>query len=133
MEIAKILDMKRLCKQRLEAFQILNGLLGKTKNGWKSHPASRMWEGYSASLALYMNSMIIEWENRGYKNIIMKLSDLPDKEVVVYPPWLGIEKYHSAYRAILLAKDYNHYSQFGWQETPNIAVWPYPVDKLSRR
>jgi hypothetical protein len=131
-ECSKILDMKRLCKQRLEAYQLLNGRLGKTKNGWRHHPASKMWAGYEISLAQYMNCMIQEWINRGFNNT-MKLSDLPDKEVVVYPPWLGNNKYHSAYRAILLAKDYEYYSKFGWKETPNIAVWPYPVPRLSRR
>ena len=37
---AKCLDYRRLGKQRIEAFQILNILEGKTtKAGWKHHPA----------------------------------------------------------------------------------------------
>ena len=132
-ECSRILDNKRLGKQRIESRQILDDLLNNTKRGWKSHPVSRMWAGYETSLALYMNNMILEWENRGFKNIIMKLSDLPDKEIVVYPHWLGKEKYHSAYRAILLAKDYNYYSQFGWRELPNLNKWPYPLDRRSLR
>lgn len=130
---AETLDWKRLGRQRSEARILLDDLLNNTKRGWKSHPVSRMWAGYETSLALYMNNMILEWENRGFKNIIMKLSDLPDKEVVAYPPWLGNNKYHSAYRAILLAKDYEYYSTFGWTEIPNLTIWPYPVDRLSRR
>lgn len=131
-EIARILDWRRLSKQRVEARQILDGFLNPVKNGWKNHPASRMWTGHLPALAQYMNCMIKEWINRGYNNT-MKLSDLPDKNIVVYPSWLGTEKYHSAYRAILLAKNYEYYSKFGWREIPNIAIWPYPVDRLSRR
>lgn len=112
--------------------QILNGLLGKNKNGWRYHPCSRMWLSYEVALADYMNKMIIEWKTRGFKNTML-LSDLPDKEVVVVPRWLGVDKYHSAYRAILLAKNYDYYSKFGWTEIPNLTVWPYPVDRLSRR
>jgi len=91
-----------------------------------------MWKGFEIALASYMNHMIIEWKRRGYQNTMI-LSDLPDKEIIVYPPWLGNEKYHSAYRAILLAKNYDFYSKFGWKEAPCIWVWPYPVERLSRR
>lgn len=131
-ECARILDWRRLGRQRSEAKMILDGFLNPIKNGWKNHPASRMWTGYLPALAQYMNCVIKEWINRGYNNT-MKLSDLPDKGVVVCPPWLGDEKYHSAYRAILLAKNYEYYSKFNWSETPNISVWPYPVPRLSRR
>jgi len=129
---SETLDWRRLGKQRSESRIILDGLLGKYKIGYRNHPCSRMWEGYHVSLALYMNEMILEWINRGYNNT-MKLSDLPDKEVVVHPPWLGNEKYHSAYRAILLAKNYDFHLKFGWKESPCIWVWPYPVERLSRR
>ena len=48
---AKCLDYRRLGKQRVEAFQILNILEGKTtKAGWKHHPAVLMWEGYENAL-----------------------------------------------------------------------------------
>ena len=44
---AKCLDYKRLGKQRVEAKQILNILLGETtKAGWTNHPAVLMWSGY---------------------------------------------------------------------------------------
>jgi hypothetical protein len=48
---AKVLDNKRLGKQRVEAFQILNILLGRTKTkGWRNHPAVLMWKGHSNAL-----------------------------------------------------------------------------------
>ena len=51
---AKCLDYRRLGKQRVEAFQILNILEGKTtKAGWKHHPAVLMWKGYENALKKY--------------------------------------------------------------------------------
>lgn len=129
---SEILDWRRLGKQRSEARIILDGLLGKYKRGYRNHPCSKMWVDFPVALAQYMNCMIQEWKSRGFNNTMI-LSDLPDKEVVVYPPWLGNNKYHSAYRSILLAKDYEYYSTFGWTEIPNLTIWPYPVDRLSRR
>jgi hypothetical protein len=43
-ESAKILDYRRLGKQRVEARQILNALQGKSK-GWANHPATKCGEG----------------------------------------------------------------------------------------
>jgi hypothetical protein len=63
-ECAKALDYKRLGKQRVEAYQILNTLKGHS-HGWKNHPAVKMWEGHTGALALYMNAMIDEWVARG--------------------------------------------------------------------
>ncbi len=127
---ASVLDYKRLGKQRLEAFQLLNGLMCLSKNGWRNHPASRIWVGYNDALGYYMNCMIKEWIKRGYHNT-MQLYPLSPFQNIKWPTWLGNEKYHSAYRAILLAKDYDYYSQFGWTEIPSISVWPYPVDRRS--
>ena len=54
------LDYRRLGKQRVEAWQILNVLRGvdnegnpKEHKGWVNHPATRMWEGHIAALARY--------------------------------------------------------------------------------
>ena len=53
---ARYLDYRRLGKQRVEAYQILNVLTGKSKgNGWKNHPAVKMWKGYENALKLYLN------------------------------------------------------------------------------
>src|SRR6056297_3518270 len=68
---AKVLDNKRLGKQRVETVQILNTLLNpKGKAGWKNHPAVLMWAGYESYLVkIYLTSMIGEWKYRGYRNI----------------------------------------------------------------
>ena len=47
----KLLDYRRLGKQRVEAHQILNVLLDRTQTkGWRNHPIVRMWEGYEDAL-----------------------------------------------------------------------------------
>ena len=43
----KVLDYRRLGKQRVESHQILNVLLDRTQTkGWRNHPIVRMWEDY---------------------------------------------------------------------------------------
>ena len=65
----KVLDYKRLGKQRVEAHQILNILLDRTKTkGWRSHPIVQMWKGYESALQLYFNLCVKEWIKRGYNN-----------------------------------------------------------------
>ena len=62
------LDYRRLGKQRVEAFQILNVLTNSTiKLGWRNHPAVLMWKGYERGLWKYVQAMIFEARNRGIK------------------------------------------------------------------
>jgi hypothetical protein len=52
----------------------------------------------------------------------MKLS-LPKK--VVYPKWFGDDRFHASHRSNLLRKDLQHYSQFNWEESPDMDYfWP---------
>ena len=112
----KVLDYKRLGKQRVEAHQILNILLDRTETrGWRSHPIVKMWTGYESALQLYFNLCVKEWIKRGYNNN-MKLENI--NKPIEYPPWLGDRPFHSSHRANLLRKDEDHYSQFGWTEDP---------------
>jgi len=124
LESAKCLDYKRLGKQRVEAMQLLNGLLDKTKNGWRNHPCSRMWAGYRDALGFYMNCMIKEWIFRGYNNT-MKLYELSQYQDIKYPHWLGYNILHSSHRSNLLRKDPAYYSKFDWLEPDNLPYfWP---------
>jgi hypothetical protein len=117
-----VLDYRRLGKQRVEAHQILAILRGQ-QSSWVSHPAVRMWRGYEGALVAYYNAALREWAARGYRNII--LQPLPEAPVVVMPPWLGREDFHASHRSKLLAKNPEHYSQFGWREEPGLPyVWP---------
>lgn len=63
---AQMLDSKRLNKQILECFQILNVLSGNSI-GWKNHPAVKMWKNHEKALHLYVNAMIMEAKRRGIK------------------------------------------------------------------
>ena len=118
----KILDYRRLGKQRVEAHQILNVLLERTDTkGWRNHPITKMWNGYEPLLQLYFNNCVNEWVNRGYNNN-MELENIT--EMIVDPDWLGNERFHSSHRANLLRKDYEYYSQFGWKEnSSNPYAW----------
>ena len=113
-ESFKVLDYRRLGKQRVEAMLILNVLLGRRKTkGWVNHPATKMWKGYENALKQYHNECIEHWVARGYNNNM-------EKEVIegdiVYPHWLGDDKFHSSHRANLLRKDKEFYSTYMWTE-----------------
>jgi hypothetical protein len=121
---AACLDYKRLGKQRVEAYQIINVLVSnKTEGGWVNHPAVRMWRGHIAALQQYYNTIVTEWISRGYKNNMRLYSiSIPD---VRYPLWLGDEKFHASHRSNLLRKFPEHYGKFGWKESSNLPyIWP---------
>lgn len=119
---AKILDYKRLGKQRVEAKQILNVLLNRTTTyGWRNHPATNMWRGYENALKHYHNAIIEEWVRRGYKNN-MPLESIDTN--ISYPPWFGREDFHASHRSNLLRKS-SYYSKYNWTEGPDLPyVWP---------
>ena len=121
----KVLDDKRLGKQRVEAFQILKALRGDyAKTGaWENHPATRMWRGYSPALTAYMNTCIKEWCCRGKNNTMEKINIHGDD--VVLPPWLGDPDFHASHRSNLLRKDPQFYGQYHWQESDDLPyIWP---------
>ena len=107
-ESFKVLDYKRLGKQRVEAFQILNVLTGVQKSkGWHNHPAVTMWKGYESALVMYHNLCIVEWKSRGYKNNMALRLDV--KEEVEMPWWFGNENLHRSHRARLIEKNTEFY------------------------
>ena len=126
---AQVLDWRRLGKQRVEAHQVLNVLLGRTETkGWVNHPITRMWDSYEPALQLYFNLCVEEWVNRGYNNT-MVLEDVPEPGGILYPHWLGNDLLHSSHRANLLRKDKEYYSKFCWNEdSTNPYCW-YDTDK----
>lgn len=119
----KVLDSKRLGKQRVEAFQILNIILNRTKTkGWRNHPAVKMWKNYPNALKLYLNTAIKEWTKRGYNNK-MKFEKIRGR--VIFPIWIGNRKFHASHRSNLLRKNKEYYSKFKWKENSNLPyIWP---------
>jgi hypothetical protein len=118
---AHVLDYKRLGKQRLEAWGILETLAG-VKSGWKHHPAVAMWRGYESALENYYAAICREWVRRGYRNTMPIIIPHPDP---VLPPWLGDPAFHASHRSNLLRKWPDYYNQFGWTEGPDMPyIWP---------
>lgn len=123
---AVCLDNKRLGKQRVEAFQILQALL-TSGYGWKNHPAVKMWQGYESALCDYYSSIVNTWLNRGFshsmpRNLHAYFSIPRSSEL---PHWLGDSDFHSSHRANLLRKDFAFYSKHGWSENQNLPyIWP---------
>jgi hypothetical protein len=124
---AEVLDWRRLGKQRVEAYQILNSI--QTPNGWSNHYAVKMWVGCEELLKLYTNCMIREWVNRGYNNT-MQLYQINWKKCYT-PEWMGDERLHSSHRANLIRKDPKFYSQYNWKEEPQQGYW-WPYIKFNK-
>lgn len=127
---ARILDYRRLGKQRVETKQILLAM-SKTTGGWRNHPATKMWRGYRLELARYGLAMCREWQARGYNDSMEPFF----QHVVDYceeigadlalPPWMGDDTVHASHRSNLLRKDPEFYGQYGWTESPDLPyVWP---------
>lgn len=65
---AQMLDSKRLNKQILEGYQILNVLSRNSPTGgWRNHPAVLMWKSSEWMLNEYVYAMIKEAKNRDIK------------------------------------------------------------------
>lgn len=125
------LDKKRLGKQRVEAWQILDILLFpnkfRKKKAWLNHPAVLMWKGYEDALIEYYNICLEVFEFRDGNNIKLKPIYMNYK-VKKYPWWINNGKFHASHRSNLLRKKKEHYSQFGWQEPDDLEYF-WPVKK----
>lgn len=137
-ESAACLDRQRLGKQRVEARQILECLLGVGSTHWRNHPAVRMWAGYEGPLVIYGITICQEWIRRGYRDtqteVFLRLSSLvpgihanPTQTWFSGPMpwWLGWESFHASHRSNLLRKMPEHYLQFKWEEPAGLPyIWP---------
>jgi hypothetical protein len=141
---AQQLDNKRLNKQALEAWQIMMTNLHldpagnyRKPRGWSNHPASRMWKGYEQELMVYIDAMCNEWRRRGYNTTIdgkahatlevaRRNGLLGDHRI---PDWMLDPELFDAitvtHRTALLAKNFDHYHQFGWVEDTGTAPDTY--------
>jgi len=125
---AQVLDNKRLGKQRVEAIQILRSLIGET-DGWKNHPAVKMWKGYEPFLLyMYLYDIMGEWKRRGYRNdkceehykYLTRKIDID----IVKPDWLD-ENFMNSHRSKLISKNYDYYKpKFPVVEEGLEYIWP---------
>ena len=121
---ARALDYKRLGKQRVETFQLLNAIRGvdkygepKDHKGWVNHPAAVMWRQYVPALAEYGVTMCVEWKRRGYNDsleerlahigVLARDAGLSTDR----PYWLGREDFHISHQSNLLRKDAEYYAE----------------------
>jgi hypothetical protein len=100
---AKVLDWRRLGKQRVESMQVLRTL--RVGGGWRWHPAVLMWKNYEEALENYGNAMVEEWIRRGYNNTL----SFPFHPEAKMPPWLGDCRLHASHQSNLLRKEPEHY------------------------
>jgi hypothetical protein len=134
-ESAKVLDMSRLGKQRVEVIQIFNVLHeidGAHLKPHGRHPACLMWKGYEIQLAEYGLTICEEWIGRGYKDTCfdkisyhLEMASSGDSTMTP-PPWFGNPDFHIAHQSNLLRKDPDYYRPFFGEEVPDDLpyIWP---------
>ncbi|MFG2749495.1 MSMEG_6728 family protein [Streptomyces xanthophaeus] len=122
---AHVLDGRRLGKQRVEAVQVLRGLI-VPGYGWRRHPAVRMWAGYEEALVRYGLDVCAVWtaEGRADTCAVTLVHDfrgwLPGgaprtQEQLAgdgdLPPWLGTPGFHRSHQSALVRKDPAFYGE----------------------
>jgi len=122
---AEMLDNKRLNKQILEGYQILNVLSNDDPHaGWRNHPAVKMWRKSEHFLYSYVLAMVAEANKRGIKTDknMENLKNLRNKMKKVWgtssPEWYHNEiimrKITTTHRANLFTKDSDFYQSFSY-------------------
>jgi Pyrimidine dimer DNA glycosylase len=119
---ARVLDTRRLGKQRVEALQVVRALL-RPDYGWRNHPAVLMWRGYEEALGRYGIEICRAWRARGFADTCeQKIRADLDRFGIglvrgqdelaaagALPPWLGDGALHRSHRSALLRKDPEQY------------------------
>lgn len=133
-----MLDDRRLGKQRVETLQVLRALVFPSYKGWKNHPATRMWRGFTAALVAYGLAVCDEWTRRGRADAVAETllqfsgGQRPDVDALRHagalPPWLGLEELHVSHRSSLVRKLPEHYRRY-FPEVPDDLpyLWPSSV------
>lgn len=121
---AEALDYRRLGKQRVETWQILNTLTGAS-SGWRNHPAVKMWDGHAEALAYYGATMCIEWARRGYTdNMLARFLPLMQPACLL-PSWIDREDVMLSHRSNLIRKDAAYYGPMWPSLSADMPyVWP---------
>lgn len=128
-EVARVLDTKRLGAQRREADQILRALA--TGGAWSRHPATLAWRGHEAALRWYRDCMLAEWLGRSYRMPTgVEMYSAPE---MVMPPWAQSETIQHVHRANLARKDPDRYHTL-WPDIMPLDgyLWPAADGAQSR-
>ena len=132
---AKVLDNKRLCKQRVETKQIYLALTNPTY-GWKNHPAVKMWNPTNVhslpALAAYGAITCQEWIGRGFKDSLlswfMERLECDLSWELGKPSWLGDPIFHRSHQSNLVRKLPSHYRQY-FPDVPDNLPYIWPIDR----
>ncbi len=139
-ETARLLDPRRLGKQRVEVIQIVRALTWP-EYGWKRHPAVRMWAGHEEALGRYGMEIVARWTSLGFKDTCQAtiradlaaagIDELRTQAELArageLPSWLGDEALHRSHRSALLRKDPDWYGPlFG--DVPDDLDYVWPVE-----
>ncbi|MFJ3202859.1 MSMEG_6728 family protein [Streptomyces sp. NPDC086989] len=136
---AAALDQRRLGKQRVEAVQVLRGLI-VPGYGWRRHPAVRMWAGYEEALVRYGLEICAAWTAAGRADTcaVTLVQDFTagqsgrgprSQEQLAadgdLPPWLGTPDFHRSHQSALVRKDPAFYREY-FPDVPDDLpyVWP---------
>lgn len=134
---ARVLDDRRLGKQRVEALQVLRANI-RPGYGWRHHPAVLMWRGHEEALARYGVEICREWKRRGHADScegkildearacgvdhVRTQSQLASDDAL--PRWLGDPAFHRSHRSALVRKDDRYSAQFPDADPELAYVWP---------
>ena len=135
---ARVLDARRLGKQRVECLQVLRGLT-VADYGWRHHPAVRMWRGRLEALGRYTLECCEAWTETGRADTVATTvtaelaghgvttirteAELADAGAL--PAWWGEEPVHESHRSALVRKDPEHYRRF-FPDVPDDLPYTWP-------
>lgn len=119
---ARVLDPKRLGKQRVEVIQVVRALTWPGY-GWANHPAVLMWKGYEEALGRYGITCCQVWAELGHGDTcattiaadlgssgVQRIRAQPElADAGALPDWLGEAQLHLSHQSSLLRKDPNWY------------------------
>jgi Pyrimidine dimer DNA glycosylase len=143
---ARVLDPRRLGKQRVETIQVLRALT-VAGYGWRHHPAAAMWAGYEEALVRYGLAVCGVWCDIGnpdtcattlvddLSRTIGQRSVRTEEELSAageLPPWLGEEAFHRSHQAALVRKDPDHYRRY-FPDVPDDLPYVWPDSDRARR
>ena len=135
---ARVLDPKRLGKQRVEALQVVRGLT-RPDYGWRRHPAVLMWAGFEEALGRYGLVCCAAWIELGFGDTcaativtdlgaagVTSIRTQPELAAAgALPLWLGDEALHRSHQSALVRKDPERYGPLFPDVPPDLPyVWP---------
>ena len=143
-ETARVLDRRRLGKQRVETLQVQRALV-VPGHGWRHHPAVRMWSGHEEALVRYGLEVCSAWRAEGFLDtceatmrsdlaLAKGITDVRSQQELAaageLPGWLGDEALHVSHQSALVRKDPEHYRRF-FPDVPDDLPYVWPTSAVA--